>query len=62
MEGKPSIIGRQVLDIARDLCARDIYDLAFDFYQALEGQPEIPYQGCGLGLLMNLLYVDGRSA
>jgi hypothetical protein len=52
--GKPAIIGRPVLDIARALCARDAYELAWQLYQDLDGEPLTPYQGCGLGLLMSL--------
>jgi hypothetical protein len=29
-------------------------DLAWALDQALEGQPVIPYQGCGLGLLVHV--------
>jgi hypothetical protein len=52
--GKASILNRQVLDIAQALCESGAYGLAFDLYQVLEGQPLMPYQGCGFGLMMNL--------
>jgi len=61
MGGKCGITGRQVLDITRDLCGRGAYDLVFHLYQALDGQPAIPYQGCGLGLLMNLRECMGED-
>jgi hypothetical protein len=47
------ILNRPVLDVARDLCARDASLLAKYFYQGLDGQPHSPYEGCGLGLLMD---------
>jgi hypothetical protein len=52
--GRSAIIGRQVLDVARALCARGAYELAWQLYQGLDGEPCTPYAGCGLGLLMNL--------
>jgi hypothetical protein len=52
--GKAAIVDHQVLEIAQALCDRGAYDLALAFYQALDGQPPLPYQGCGLGLLITL--------
>jgi hypothetical protein len=51
---KSAIVDHEVLDGAQALCERGAYGLAFDFYQILDGQPLIPYQGCGFGLMMNL--------
>jgi hypothetical protein len=51
---KAGILNHPVLDIARTLCARDAYLLAWHLYQGLAGEPFRPYQGCGLGLLMDL--------
>jgi hypothetical protein len=48
------ILHRPVLDVARDLIARDASLLAWHLYQGLNGQPFTPYQGCGLGLTMDL--------
>jgi hypothetical protein len=59
--GKPAIIGHQVLDVARDLCARDAYLLAWHLYQGLNGQPFSPYLSCGLGLLMDLRNYMGED-
>ena len=52
--GKAVIIGRPVLDVARDLCARDASLLAWHLYQGFDGEPPTDYQGCGLGLTMDL--------
>jgi hypothetical protein len=52
--GKQAILNRPVLDVARMLCARDAYLLAWHLYQGLNGQPHSPCQDCGLGLLMDL--------
>jgi hypothetical protein len=60
--GKARILNRQVLDIARTLCDRGAYDLAFDLYQGLQGEPLDPYQGCGFGLLMNLQQLMSEEA
>jgi hypothetical protein len=54
MGGKAAILNRPLLDVARDLCARDASLLAWHLYQGLDGQPFTPYQGCGLGLTMDL--------
>jgi hypothetical protein len=59
--GKPAILNRPVLDLARDLCARDAYGLAFDLYQALDGQPPAEYRSCGFGLLMTLKELMGED-
>ncbi|HEX9869589.1 MAG TPA: hypothetical protein VGC99_13535 [Candidatus Tectomicrobia bacterium] len=59
--GKPAIINRPVLDIARALCAHGAYELAFALYQHLDGQPPTPYAGCGLGLLMDLRSFMGED-
>jgi hypothetical protein len=48
------IIGRPVLAIARNLCGRGAYELAWQLYQGLDGEPFTPYAGCGLGLLVNV--------
>jgi hypothetical protein len=58
---KTAVLDHQVLDVAKALCHRAAYELAFDLYQALDGQPLIPYQGCGLGLLMNLRELMGED-
>jgi hypothetical protein len=42
------ILGRPVLEIARMLCARDAYLLAWHLCQGLDGQPHSPHQGCSL--------------
>jgi hypothetical protein len=60
LKRKSAIVGRQVLDIAQALCERGAYGLAFDFYQVLDGQPLIPYQGCDFGLMMNLKELMGE--
>jgi hypothetical protein len=57
---KTAIIDHQVLDVAKAFCHRGAYELAFDVYQILDGQPLIPYQGCGLGLMMNLKALMGE--
>jgi hypothetical protein len=59
--GKASILNRPVLGIAKVLCQLGAYDLAFDLYRALQGEPLEPYQGCGLGLLMNLRELMGEA-
>lgn len=51
---KAAIINRQVLDVAKDLIARDASLLAWHLYQEIDGQPFTSYQGCGLGLTMDL--------
>jgi hypothetical protein len=58
---KSAIVGRRVLDVAQALCERGAYGLAFDFYQVLDGQPLMPYQGCGFGLMMNLKALMGEQ-
>jgi hypothetical protein len=58
---KSAIVNHQVLTVAQALCDRGAYDLAFALYQALDGQPPIPYQGCGLGLLINLQELMGEA-
>jgi hypothetical protein len=60
LKQKSAIVGRQVLDIAQALCERGAYGLAFDLYQFLDGQPLVPYQGCGFGLMMNLKELMGE--
>jgi hypothetical protein len=59
--GKSAIIGRQVIDVARHLCGRGAYDLAFDLYQELDGQSSIPSRGCGFGLLITLRDLMGED-
>jgi hypothetical protein len=59
--GKQAILNRPVLDIARMLCAREAYLLAWHLYQGLDGQPFTPYQSCGLGLLMDLRSFMGED-
>jgi hypothetical protein len=59
--GKAGMLNRPVLNIARALCERGNYSLAFDLYRALHGEPLDPYQGCGLGLLMNLRELMGEA-
>ena len=59
--GKQAILNRPVLDIAGMLCAREAYLLAWHLYQGLDGQPFTPYQGCGLGLLMDLRSFMGEN-
>jgi hypothetical protein len=56
---RAQIINHQVLAVAQALCDRGAYDLALDLYQALDSQPAIPYQGCGLGLRINLRELMG---
>jgi hypothetical protein len=56
-----SIIDRPVLDVARALCAHDAALLAWHLYQGLDGQPFTPYQGCGLGLTMDLRRCMGED-
>jgi hypothetical protein len=46
--------------VTATLCERSAYGLAFDLYQVLDGQPLIPYRGCGFGLLMHLKEVIGE--
>jgi hypothetical protein len=58
---KATIVNREVLDVARALCERGAYDLAFDLYRGLCGDPKVPYQGCGFGLLMNLRELMGED-
>jgi hypothetical protein len=60
LKRKSAIVGRQVLDVASALCERGAFDLAFDLYQVLDGQPLIPYRGCGFGLMMNLKALMGE--
>jgi hypothetical protein len=57
---KASMLNRPVLNLARALCERGAYALAFDFYRGLRGDPLVPYQGCGFGLLMNLRELMGE--
>jgi hypothetical protein len=52
--GEQAILNRPALDIAQMLCAREACLLAWHLYQGLDAQPFTPYQGCGLGLLMDL--------
>ena len=59
---KASILNRQVLDLARELCAHDASLLAWHLYQGLAGEPFTPYQGCGLGLSMDLRRFLGKDA
>ena len=59
--GKAAILNRPVLDMAQALCARDAYLFAWHLYQGLDGQPYSPYQGCGLGLLMDLRCFMGED-
>ena len=58
---KQAILNRPVLDVARDLCARDAALLAWHLYQGLDGEPFTPYQGCGLGLTMDLRRCMGED-
>jgi hypothetical protein len=60
--GKASILNHQVHNIASALCERGAYDLAFDLYRGLRRDPLVPYQGCGLGLLMNLRELMGEGS
>ena len=55
------ILGHPVLDVARDLCHRGAYELAWHLYQGLDGEPFTPYAGCGLGLLMDLRNFMGED-
>ena len=55
------ILNRPVLDVARNLCARDASLLAWHLYQGLDGQPFTPYEGCGLGLSMDLRCCMGEE-
>lgn len=58
---KAAILNHQVLDVARALCAQGAYLLAWHLYQQLDGQPFMPYRGCGLGLLMSLRELMGED-
>ena len=58
---KAVIINHQVLDVARALCERGDYGLAFDLDQGLRSGLVVPHQGCGLGLLMNLQELMGED-
>jgi hypothetical protein len=51
---KAAIVNHQVLDVARALCAAGAYDVALGLYDALEGEPLVPYRGCGFGMLWSL--------
>ena len=51
--GKAALIGRQVLEVARDLCRHHADGLALDLYRALHGDPSPPYE-CGLGAMVTL--------
>jgi hypothetical protein len=59
--GKQAILGRPVLDVARELCAQGAHELAWHLYQGLDGQPFTLYQGCGLGLTMDLRHFMGED-
>jgi hypothetical protein len=61
LRSQSAIVDHQVLEIAQALCDRGAYDVAFALCEAIEGQPAIPYQGCGLGLLMNLRECMGED-
>jgi hypothetical protein len=52
--GKAAMVDHQVLDVARALCAAGAYDIALALYDALEGEPLAPYEGCGFGMLWSL--------
>jgi hypothetical protein len=60
LERKSNMIDHTVLDVASALRERGAYGLAFDLYQILDGQPLMPYQGCGFGLMMNLKALMGE--
>jgi hypothetical protein len=60
LKRKSAIVDRQVLDVASALCKCGAYDLAFGLYQVRDGRPLMPYQGCGLGLMMNLKGLMGE--
>ena len=60
LKRKSAVVGRQVLDVASALSEHGAYGLAFDLYQVLDGQPLMPYQGCGFGLMMNLKGLMGE--
>jgi Caudovirus prohead serine protease len=62
LKRKSAIVGQEVLDVASALCERGAFGLAFDLYQVLDGQPRIPYQGCGFGLMMNLKALMGERS
>jgi hypothetical protein len=57
---KSAIVDHTVLDIASALCERSAYDLALTFYDALEGEPEPIYHGCGVGILWRLRELMGE--
>lgn len=47
--GKATILGQPIIALARALCARDAYLLAWPLYQQLDGQPFKPYQAAAWG-------------
>jgi hypothetical protein len=59
--GTSAILNRPVLDVARALCQHDAHGLAWHLYQGLDGQPFTKYQGCGLGLSMDLRHFMGED-
>ena len=59
--GKAAILNRLILDVPQALCAHDAYVFDWHLYQGLDGQAYSPYQGCGLGLLMDLRRLMGEN-
>jgi hypothetical protein len=51
---KAAIVNHQVLDVATALCAAGAYDVARAMYEALRGDPPAEYEGCVLGVLVDL--------
>jgi hypothetical protein len=60
--GKTSIIGRQVLDVARDLCARSAYGIALALYEAPQGDRHPEYGHCGLSVLLSFRAFMGEDS
>jgi hypothetical protein len=59
--GKAAIIGRPVLDVTNDLCARSGHGLALALYDGLRGDPPPEYEECGSGAMMRLLALLGED-
>jgi hypothetical protein len=58
---KAAIVDHQVLDVTKALCAAGADGLALALYDALEGEPLGPYQGCGFGMLWSLRQRMGEA-
>jgi hypothetical protein len=58
---KARILNRPVLDVAKDLCARDAYLLALGVYAALQGEPPPEAEPCGLGVILRCQDLMGEA-